>query len=85
VTATAEGTEVELAQSGERSELRRAKRDATLAGERIELEVLRGIPAPGTHVDGPAVIELPESTLLIPPGWNTDVDDTGTIKMTRGR
>jgi N-methylhydantoinase A len=85
VTATAEGTEVELAQPGEESDLERSKREATLNGERIELDVLRGIPAPGTQATGPAVIELPEATLLIPPGWSTEVDDTGTIKMTRER
>jgi N-methylhydantoinase A len=45
--------------------------------------VLRGIPSPGTRVDGPAVIELPESTVLIPPGWTSEVDDTGTIRVTR--
>jgi N-methylhydantoinase A len=83
VTATARGTEVELAHRGEESELERSRREALLGGERVELEVLRGIPAPGTRVDGPAVIELPESTLLIPPGWSSEVDDTGTTRMTR--
>ena len=28
--------------------------------------MLRGTPAPGTVVAGPAVVELPESTLLVP-------------------
>jgi N-methylhydantoinase A len=84
VTATAEGTEVELA--GDRDEndsVERSTREATLDGERIELEVLRGIPGAGTEVDGPAVVELPESTLLVPPGWAAEVDDTGTIRMER--
>ena len=83
VTATAAGVDVELAESGEQSEVERSRREATLEGERTELEVLRGIPSPGTQTDGPAVIELPESTLLVPPGWSIEVDDTGTIKMTR--
>ena len=86
VTATAQGTDVELAGEGEDSdELERSTREATLDGEQVELEVLRGIPAPGTKVDGPAVVELPESTLLIPPGWAAEVDDTGTIKMERAQ
>jgi N-methylhydantoinase A len=85
VTATATGVDVELAQRGEEQEVERSKREATLDGERIELEVVRGIPAPGSQTEGPGVIELPESTLLVPPGWTTAVDDTGTIKMTRGR
>ena len=84
VTATAEGAEVELASPGEdRDELERSSRKATLGGEPIELEVLRGIPRPGTQIDGAAVIELPEATLLIPPGWVAEVDDTGTTILTR--
>ena len=85
VTATAEGTDIELAGEGEDSELERSTREAVLDGRRLEFEVLRGIPGPGTRVEGPAVVELPESTLLIPPGWSSEVDDTGTIKMTRNR
>jgi N-methylhydantoinase A len=86
VTATAEGTDVELAGDAPGSEeLERSTRKATLDGERIELEVLRGIPKAGTRIAAPAVVELPESTLLIPPGWSTEVDATGTIRMTRGR
>ena len=86
VTATARGAEVELAAPGEAwQELERSTREATVDGERLELQVLRGVPAPGTQVDGPAVVELPESTLLIPRGWMSEVDDTGTIRMTRAR
>ena len=83
MTATAQGVDVELAGAGEAAELERAGREATLDGERIELDVLRGIPAPGTEIAAPAVVELPESTLLVPPGWSGEVDHTGTIKLTR--
>jgi N-methylhydantoinase A len=86
VTASSQGTDVELAGSGPDAEepgLERSTREATLDGERVELGVLRGIPAPGALLDGPGVVELPESTLLIPPGWSAEVDDTGTIVMTR--
>jgi N-methylhydantoinase A len=37
--------------------------------------------AAGTSVEGPAVIELAESTLLVPEGWAGEVDDTGTIHL----
>ena len=47
----------------------------------VELEVLRGSPPPGTQIAGPAVVELPESTLLVPPGWSGEVDETGTIHL----
>ena len=57
-----------------------------LGGEEVELEVLRGEPAPGHELAGPAVVELPESTLLIPPGWaRATVDDAGTIELERAQ
>jgi N-methylhydantoinase A len=83
VTATAAGVDVELAGGDDHPELDCTKREATLGGESIELTVLRGIPAPGTQVEGPAVIELPESTLLVPPEWSGEVDDTGTTRINR--
>jgi len=84
VTATAQGTDVELAGNDQAAEaLERSTREATLGGEPVELAVLRGIPAPGTGIDGPAVVELPEATLLIPGKWTAEVDDTGTIRMNR--
>ncbi|MBV9603543.1 MAG: hydantoinase/oxoprolinase family protein [Solirubrobacterales bacterium] len=85
VTATAQGTDVELAggDEGPDSGLERSTREATIDGEQVELQVLRGIPGPGTELDGPGVIELPESTMLIPPGWSAEVDETGSIKMAR--
>jgi N-methylhydantoinase A len=57
-------------------------RPATLGGETLELRVLRS-PPPGSAISGPAVVELPEATLLVPPGWSGAVDDTGTIKLER--
>ena len=56
-------------------------RTATLDGERVRLCVHRGAPAPETELAGPAVVELAESTLLIPPGWAGEVDATGTIHL----
>jgi N-methylhydantoinase A len=68
--------------AGEPSALTRGRRTATLGGSRIELEVLRGTPAAGIRVAGPAVVELPESTLIVPPGWSGEVDQSGTIRLT---
>jgi len=83
VTATAAGVDVELAGGDEDPGIDRGRREATLGGETIELDVLRGIPAPGTRLEGPAVVELPESTLLVPPGWSGKVDGTGTLRVDR--
>ena len=81
VTATVPGVDFALAQSGEDGGAARTRRWATIAGEAVELEVLRGAPGPGTSIVGPAVVELPESTLLVPARWSGDVDQTGTIKL----
>jgi N-methylhydantoinase A len=48
-------------------------------GEWTETAVLRGEPAAGTRAAGPIVFELPEATLVLPPGWDAEVDDAGTI------
>jgi N-methylhydantoinase A len=83
VSATIPGADVSLdeAAGGDDEELEHGDRDATLDGEPIPLNVLRGSPPPGTEIEGPAVVELPESTLLVPPGWSGEVDDTGTIHI----
>jgi N-methylhydantoinase A/oxoprolinase/acetone carboxylase beta subunit len=41
-----------------------------------------GAPA-GEQVTGPAVIALPEATLVVPEGWSGTTDDTGTIVLER--
>jgi N-methylhydantoinase A len=59
--------------------LDRAGRRARFAGEWLEAEVLRGEPETGLEVDGPSVFELPEATMVLPPGWRARVDGRGTI------
>jgi N-methylhydantoinase A len=83
VSASLPGADVSLGEAQSADELERGRRTATLDGEEIELEVLRGSPAPGTEIQGPAVVELPESTLLVAPGWSGEVDDHGTIHIRR--
>ncbi|HMH47255.1 MAG TPA: hydantoinase/oxoprolinase family protein [Solirubrobacteraceae bacterium] len=46
--------------------------------------VLRGDLPPDTRVSGPAVCALPESTLLVPPGWSGVVDAHGTCRLEDG-
>ena len=84
VSAEVPGADVELAAGGDdddRPDDERRTRAATLDGVQIALRVLRGAPPPGAELAGPAVVELAESTLLIPPGWAGEVDDTGTIRI----
>jgi N-methylhydantoinase A/oxoprolinase/acetone carboxylase beta subunit len=49
----------------------------------MEAAVWRGAPAPGARLTGPAVCELPESTLVVAPGWEGTVDTTGAIALRR--
>ncbi len=41
----------------------------------------RGELAPGTRLPGPAVCALPESTLVIAPGWSGEVDARGNVGL----
>ncbi len=83
VTATLPGADVTLAASGDDADVDRGTREATIGGEQVELEVLLGAPSPGTEIKGPAAIDLPESTLIVPAEWSGEVDDTGTIHLSR--
>ncbi len=49
-------------------------------GEWIETPVLRGEPGAGSRAEGPVVFELPEATLVLPPGWQAEVDNAGTVR-----
>jgi len=59
--------------------LERSARKALFGGEWVEAEVMRGEPEAGTAAEGPCVFELPEATLVLPPGWRAEVDSHGTI------
>jgi N-methylhydantoinase A len=83
VSTTTAGADVELADSGPPGELARGRRRARIDGRDVQLGVLRGAPPPGTTARGPAVFELPESTVLVPSGWRASVDDTGTVRLVR--
>jgi N-methylhydantoinase A len=60
------------------------QRRVRFGGEWVETPVLRGEPVAGTEADGPVVFELPETTLVLPPGWRAEVDGTGTIRAETG-
>jgi N-methylhydantoinase A len=56
-----------------------------LDGDPVEATLLQGEPAPGQDLRGPAVVALPEATLLLRAGWCGSVDSHGTITLTYGR
>jgi N-methylhydantoinase A len=62
---------------------RESSRPVHFDGEWLDTPVLRGTPEPGYATQGPALFELPEATLVLPPSWSAEVDEFGTIKATR--
>jgi N-methylhydantoinase A len=60
-------------------QLEEGTRPVRFEGKPIETAILRGEPAAGTRAAGPVVFELPEATLVLPPGWAAEVDEAGTI------
>ena len=58
-------------------------RRARFDGEWVEARVLRGEPEAGRRATGPCIFELPEATLVPPPGWQAEVDDRAPSKKAR--
>jgi len=80
VAAVAAAPELGLEARGHgANELVESERVATFGGEALPARVLRGEPDAGTRAEGPCIFELPETTLVLPPGWSAVVDADGTI------
>jgi N-methylhydantoinase A/oxoprolinase/acetone carboxylase beta subunit len=73
-TATTPGATIDADAQGTAQRARRR----TILGD---TEVIRGEPAPGETIAGPAVVELPEATLAVPEGWAGEVLSDGTIRI----
>jgi N-methylhydantoinase A len=58
----------------------RGARRARFDGEQLDTRVFAGAPE---VVDGPAICELSEATLVVPPGWSGGADGDGTITLER--
>jgi N-methylhydantoinase A len=56
-----------------------------LDGVEVAAERLDGELPPGTRLRGPALCALPESTLLVPPSWEGEVDAFGTVHLEAAR
>jgi N-methylhydantoinase A len=57
----------------------RSHRRAHFAGSWVDTEIIRGEPPAGESASGPCIFELPETTLVLGPGWRARVDEAGTI------
>lgn len=61
----------------------RAATQVVFDGKRVEAELWRGEMPAGACIEGPALCAMPESTLLVPPGWSGSVDEQGTVVLER--
>src|SRR5207302_1727706 len=57
------------------------RRRALFDGESIDTVVVSGPPP--RQLDGPAIVELPEATLVVPPGWTCGPAPHGTLLLER--
>ncbi len=59
-------------------------RGLVIGGATVDAAVMeRGVLAPGDEVAGPAVLEQPDATTVLPPGWDGVVDELGNLAVTR--
>jgi N-methylhydantoinase A len=57
--------------------------ELVLDGRPVAAKVLRGELPSGTRLEGPALCALPQSSLLVPPGWSLEVDAHGSCRLER--
>ena len=65
--------------------MRRTRRAVVIGGTAQELMVLGGTPSPEEACVGPAIVELPGSTVLVEPGWAGRFDADLTLHLERVR
>jgi N-methylhydantoinase A len=85
VSATATRDELSLSAGAPSRPPVRSTRRAIMRGEPVEATVLQGELPPGSPLTGPAICELDEATLVVPPGWSGQVDAAGTVHLARGQ
>ncbi|MFP5362837.1 MAG: hydantoinase/oxoprolinase family protein [Thermoleophilia bacterium] len=81
-TARLPGPELDLS-ADQRPQARRTRRTVVFGGEEHDAIVISGDPSPGDEIAGPAICELREATLAVPPGWRAHVDESGTLLVQR--
>jgi N-methylhydantoinase A len=86
LVATVPREEPELSGASPRWDGSPRRRRACVDGGWRELDVHdRGALGVGSELQGPAVVEFAESTLLVRPGWRATVDEIGTLNLERRR
>jgi N-methylhydantoinase A len=82
LVATVPAARPEVAAEPSRGARPAGRRSVNLDGRWREVEVLaRGELGEGDRLQGPAVVEFAEATLLLRPGWQAVVDQAGTLVL----
>jgi N-methylhydantoinase A len=86
LVATVPGAKPALREAPASGEVPCGRRRASFDGDWQEVDVVRRQDlGAGGGVEGPAVVEFPESTLLVRPGWRGTVDQAGALVLERAR
>src|SRR5215217_5153905 len=84
VVATQPVERPELAEPDPEGDERAGAREANFDGEWEEVPVFRRLGmGEGARVEGPAIVEFPEATCVVRPGWSGAVDGAGTLVLER--
>ena len=83
VAAVSERPSAELGARSPQRSVDRGRRTARFGEDELEASVLGGLPPPGDPVDGPANIDLPETTVVVPPQWRATQDASGAVVLER--
>jgi N-methylhydantoinase A len=84
LVATVPGDKPELREPPARRKAVPGRRRAGFDGDWLEVDVWRRAElGAGSELEGPAVVELAESTVLLRPGWRGAVDEAGTLVLER--
>jgi N-methylhydantoinase A len=78
VAAALEPTDLPVGEQAQAEE--KGARQALFDGERTSARVVRGVPG---ELEGPAIVELAEATVVVPPGWRAG-SVAGGLQMERG-
>jgi N-methylhydantoinase A len=85
VVATLPVEPPEPAEGPGRDDVSKGTRRACFDGEWPEVPILeRYRMGAGSKIEGPAIVEMAESTCVVRPGWAGAIDESGTIVLERG-
>jgi N-methylhydantoinase A len=87
VTALGRQPDLVLAQHADPARARRRERDvwfATTGFTTVPVHWRDGL-ANDTSIDGPAIVEAMDSTIVVPPAWRARVDALGYVRVARSK